>query len=384
MKTLKIHLLTATILLSLFNFSPVETKAQAAVSFQVFYHNLAPYGTWVNYPGYGYAWAPATRGAFRPYYTGGHWAFTEMGWMWVSHYKWGWAPFHYGTWVMDPLYGWLWVPGYEWAPAWVEWGYYDGYYGWAPYAPGYVSVVGYRPPIDYWVFAHPHYMTRGDLYRNAYPATNHRISIGSNTITNVQRISPVMNTNQRAGISYNAGPPRQDFERVAKTTLATVAVRESGKPGRTEVSGNTVNIYRPRVEKMEDARPVKVAKIEDLRREQGGARNTDVAKPETAPANARQKPSEPQVRPVEPKQRPRNIELPRESPRQRDVAPAPTQPKQIQRERKPMQQQQPRQMTPTPALPRERGGVPREMAPGRPMNLQPVPQPAPQERGRRK
>src|SRR4051812_27156734 len=124
MKTLKIHLAAAAVLLALFSFSPVKTKAQMAVSFQIFYNDLAPYGTWVHYPSYGYAWAPGIGVGFRPYYSGGHWVYTDEGWMWFSDYPWGWAPFHYGTWLLDPLYGWLWVPGYDWAPAWVSWGYY--------------------------------------------------------------------------------------------------------------------------------------------------------------------------------------------------------------------------------------------------------------------
>src|SRR4051794_35767800 len=75
------------------------------VSFQVFYDNLSPYGTWVDYPGYGYAWAPAADPGFYPYSSLGHWVFTEFGWTWVSDYPWGWAPFHYGRWQFDPVYG---------------------------------------------------------------------------------------------------------------------------------------------------------------------------------------------------------------------------------------------------------------------------------------
>src|SRR5258708_38255761 len=93
---------------------------QVSVSFQLFYDQLSPYGNWVTYSNYGYAWLPGVPG-FRPYFSDGYWVFTDAGWMWVSYYDWGWAPFHYGTWVFDPLYGWLWVPGYNWSPAWVTW-----------------------------------------------------------------------------------------------------------------------------------------------------------------------------------------------------------------------------------------------------------------------
>src|SRR3569832_991380 len=185
MKKLRISLIVSALFVFLLNLNSTRAKAQVAVSFQVFYKDLAPYGTWVSYPNYGYAWVPAMGGGFRPYYTGGHWVYTDEGWMWLSDYDWGWAPFHYGTWVLDPLYGWMWVPGYEWAPAWVSWGYYDGYYGWAPCAPGYYVRAGYYPPIDYWVFAQPRYMMSGELVRYGYPASGQRISISGNTITDV-------------------------------------------------------------------------------------------------------------------------------------------------------------------------------------------------------
>jgi hypothetical protein len=325
MKTLKIYFVVTAILFSLFNLSPVETKAQVAVSFQAFYGDLAPYGTWVSYSNYGYAWAPSVGVGFRPYYTGGHWAYTDEGWLWVSDYPWGWAPYHYGTWVMDPMYGWLWVPGYDWAPAWVSWGYYDGYYGWAPCAPGFSISVGYRPPIDYWVFASPRYMVSGNMTRYSYPATNHRISIGGNTITNVQRISTVSNTSQHGGRSYFAGPPRQDFEKNARTTVQPVALRESSKPGRTEMSGSAVNVYRPRVNKMEDARPAKVAKVEDLKPVQGRAKTVEQSKPATASgknnpqmnsknnvAHSTQPPAKSQARSSSPNQNTQTVHQPKE------------------------------------------------------------------------
>src|ERR1044071_4342023 len=105
----------------------LKIKAQqATVSFQVFYDQLSPYGTWVNYQNYGYVWIPTdVPTGFRPYSTAGHWVYTDDGWTWVSDYTWGWAPFHYGNWFFDQTYGWMWVPDYEWAPAWVTWGEYE-------------------------------------------------------------------------------------------------------------------------------------------------------------------------------------------------------------------------------------------------------------------
>jgi hypothetical protein len=108
-----------------------------------FQAQLAPYGTWVNVPGYGMAWQPAVAVGWRPYYDGGHWVYTDAGWYWQSDYPWGDIAFHYGRWVYTAT-GWAWVPGYEYAPAWVVWRHddADAYVGWAPLPPGAVFVNG--------------------------------------------------------------------------------------------------------------------------------------------------------------------------------------------------------------------------------------------------
>src|SRR5580693_6871383 len=125
-----IHLALLSLLLT--GFSTVA-KAQVGVSFQVFYDQLSPYGSWISYPEYGYVWVPTgVPSGFRPYSTGGHWVYTPDGWTWVSDYSWGWAPFHYGNWFYDQNYGWMWLPDYDWAPAWVTWGEYGDNYCWAP------------------------------------------------------------------------------------------------------------------------------------------------------------------------------------------------------------------------------------------------------------
>ena len=75
-------------------------QQQSEITYQQFYNDLSPYGNWVNYGNYGYAWVPSMAN-FRPYYTNGHWVYTNYGWTWVSNYSWGWAPFHYGRWMND-------------------------------------------------------------------------------------------------------------------------------------------------------------------------------------------------------------------------------------------------------------------------------------------
>lgn len=254
-------------------YSPASMAApvQVSVSFQFFYDGLSPYGNWVSYPGYGYAWVPHAGVGFRPYLSNGRWVYTELGWTWVSNYDWGWAPFHYGTWVYDPGYGWLWVPGYDWAPAWVVWGSYGEYYGWAPCAPGFSISVGYHPPIDYWCFAQPQYIAAGTL-SSYYVARNNRISIGSNTaISDVNRISMVKNVNNYSGKQFNAGPRRQDIERMAKTPVKTIAIKERGQPGKSEIDKGAVAVYRPKINGIgkNTARPSKVTPGEQIKSERG-------------------------------------------------------------------------------------------------------------------
>jgi len=142
---------------------------QPYVSFQVFYDQLSPYGQWVDYPNYGYAWIPDAGSDFFPYSTSGYWLFTEYGWTWVSDFNWGWAPFHYGRWDYDNYYGWFWIPDYEWAPAWVSWRRAEGYYGWSPMRPGVTisenSQRDYNYHNDRWVFVRDRYIGKQNIHR---------------------------------------------------------------------------------------------------------------------------------------------------------------------------------------------------------------------------
>ncbi|MEJ0079595.1 MAG: DUF6600 domain-containing protein [Puia sp.] len=104
------------------SYQPASVAPVEEVSYQSFYDQLAPYGNWISYPGYGYVWSPNAGPDFQPYATNGNWIYTNAGWTWASDYNWGWAPFHYGRWFYENGYGWMWVPGSEWAPAWLAGG----------------------------------------------------------------------------------------------------------------------------------------------------------------------------------------------------------------------------------------------------------------------
>jgi hypothetical protein len=115
------------------------------VSFEAFQAQLAPYGSWIQVPGYGLCWQPAvavTDPLWRPYFDAGHWIYTDDGWSWQSDYPWGNIAFHYGRWFRYNGV-WAWAPGYDWAPAWVCWREAEGYNGWAPLPPTAV----YRPGV---------------------------------------------------------------------------------------------------------------------------------------------------------------------------------------------------------------------------------------------
>jgi len=126
---------------------PATTASSTPVSGPAdsFYDTLAPYGTWLYVPAYGWCWQPTVvvvNPAWQPYCNDGCWLWTDNGWYWNSYYAWGWAPFHYGRWCQYPGYGWIWCPDRIWGPAWVCWRNYPGYCGWAPLPPGACFTAG--------------------------------------------------------------------------------------------------------------------------------------------------------------------------------------------------------------------------------------------------
>lgn len=135
-------LVTSVMLLLLTGFW--SSPARAEVSFDFFYSNLSPHGSWEVSARYGRVWQPNVYGPdWNPYYDG-HWIYADVGWTWVSDYEWGAVPYHYGTWVEDPEFGWVWVPGYVWAPSWVVFRTGPDYIGWAPVSPGFSVGVSAR------------------------------------------------------------------------------------------------------------------------------------------------------------------------------------------------------------------------------------------------
>jgi Family of unknown function (DUF6600) len=217
------------------------------VSFQVFYNALSPYGQWVNYGSFGYAWVPNAGPGFMPYSTDGHWVYTSYGWTWVSDYSWGWAPFHYGRWLYDDYYGWIWIPGTEWGPAWVTWREDNDYYGWAPLAPGWgINVtLGAQIPIGWWIFVPARYIGSPQWHNYYIPRYRNNYIVEHTTF-----IDNIYMNNGRA--TYFRGPQIQNVERITGQPVRTFQVRGSDRAGETVVNNNEVRIFRPAINRTID------------------------------------------------------------------------------------------------------------------------------------
>ncbi|SDK82845.1 hypothetical protein SAMN04487898_11279 [Pedobacter sp. ok626] len=208
------------------------------VSLQSFYDELSPYGTWIQDPQYGYVWRPdvGQQSDFRPYYTNGRWVMTEYGNTWVSNYDWGWAPFHYGRWVYNNYNEWVWIPDTTWGPAWVSWRSGDGYYGWAPMGPGMNINISFNIPSLWWVF-----IPQRNIYYDSFPryySRRNTVYINNTVIIN--------NTYVRNSRTYYSGPRADDIRRATRQDVRVYNLNNTGRPSRTNISGNSVNIYTPR------------------------------------------------------------------------------------------------------------------------------------------
>ncbi len=229
---------------------PSPAPVQEA-TYQVFYDELSPYGRWIDYPGYGYVWAPNAEPDFQPYSSNGHWVYSDEGWTWVSNYQWGWAAFHYGRWFFEEGYGWLWLPGREWAPAWVTWGQSGNYYGWAPLAPRVELNERYTPPPHYWTFVPQEHITKLNVHDYVINRTNNVTIVKNVTIiNNITNNKTVVNnntnvTNNRTTVVYNKGPHINEVEKVTNTHVQVVNINENNKPTPTVVNKNKLVIYRP-------------------------------------------------------------------------------------------------------------------------------------------
>lgn len=240
-------------------------RRPGSINIQYFYDELAPYGDWIYSVDYGYVWRPYfdSPDYFRPYSSGGHWAYTPYGWTWQSDYNWGWATFHYGRWYFDDYLGWMWIPGYEWAPAWVSWGSYNDYWGWAPLGPTVVVGVAtnwYAPDI-WWTFVPRRHFCSSSWNEHIY---HNRVNVTNITIINNVYVD---NSNHHRRDSWYEGPRVNDVERYGHTRVRTNEVVDIQHPSDIRNSSNgRVNVYRPDINRDSDAhRPSDFRRADDVR-----------------------------------------------------------------------------------------------------------------------
>jgi hypothetical protein len=114
---------------------PVQKLPPAVFYFAQRYGST--YGEWLWDDLYGYVWRPFFNRqeypwGWAPYYYG-RWSSMGGQLYWVPEEPWGWIPYHLGVWQWDKKLGWVWLPGSLFAPAWVDWEFFFGYFGWRPY-----------------------------------------------------------------------------------------------------------------------------------------------------------------------------------------------------------------------------------------------------------
>ena len=326
----RIKIISLFLLLFLVSFiTPEKASAQGGVvSFQIFYDELSPYGTWVISPDYGYVWVPNVDPGFTPYATNGYWVYTDMGWTWVSNYSWGWAPFHYGRWYIDPYYGPMWVPDNEWGPGWVTWRRSANYYGWAPIGPGIsINVAysnGYNVPYSQWTFVSGGHFGRPNISNYYVNSSNNVTIINNSTVINNTRIDRSHN------VTFNAGPDRVEIEKRVGRTITPVAIREINKPGQS-LNQNQLQIYRPQVQKSISNGPKPApTHVESLKNVKPAGQRPGETAPQKTNQPAQQQPSQQQHKAQPAQQQPSQ---------QHKVQPAQQQPSQQQHKAQPAQQQ---------------------------------------------
>ena len=214
----------------------------SSASYQIFYDDLSPYGSWIDYGRYGYVWIPRVSGDFHPYATDGHWVMTHYGWTWVSDFRWGWAAFHYGRWAYESFYGWMWIPGRVWGPAWVAWRESPDYFGWAPLGP-FVDItvsVGVSCPFDHYRFVPRRHFTDRYVHRYYRDWHGNTVIINQTTVINETH---VVNNNR-----YYYGPRKEIVEKSVGQKVRTAEIQDNNKPDADVVENDRIKVYRPRID----------------------------------------------------------------------------------------------------------------------------------------
>jgi len=168
----------------------------------------------------------------------------------------------------------MWIPGYEWAPAWVSWGSYDNYWGWAPMGPNIYVQSNWYAPDPWWTFVPQNQFCSSNWNRYIYNRPVH--------VTNITHITNVYvdASNHNSHNSWYNGPRVNDVERYSRSKVRRMEVGESQRPENSGIHNNRLDVYRPTVDnKRKDNRPSQYRNVEQARSgkriEQTNARTND-------------------------------------------------------------------------------------------------------------
>lgn len=244
-----------------------SAHAQAAISINVFYDELADHGDWVQYEDR-YVFVPADiEVGWRPY-TLGHWVYADrFGWTWVSDEPFGWATYHYGRWGYSEEIGWYWVPGRVWAPAWVSWKRTRDHVVWAPLPVdrGYdyddadirIDVSVGDIPDYYWVVVPAPRFLEANLNvviinddRDRVRIVREAEPLGSVRIVNNVVVNNVVNVNF--------------IEEETGRDVEEVKVRETNDPREARSTDDEVVAVPDRIGREENAKPSKISNLEEV------------------------------------------------------------------------------------------------------------------------
>jgi hypothetical protein len=138
------------------------------------------------------------------------------------------------------------VPGTEWGPAWVTFRSAPDYIGWAPLPPDdyWDDNYGFRRHVDVvdvrcWNFVRPQGFVARRFDRYAYDRRDYPRFI--HNTTNITNITIINNRVVNRGIQVD------HVERLTHRRIDRVSVADADRPTRTEVQGNRVTLFRPRV-----------------------------------------------------------------------------------------------------------------------------------------
>ena len=267
MKTTRIAtLVMAALLLAAMTAAPAKA---ANVSFDFFYSNLSPHGSWMVSSSYGNVWQPRVYNTdWNPYYDG-HWVYTDCGWTWASDYAWGGVPYHYGTWVRDARLGWVWVPGYVWGPSWVVFRSDADYIGWAPVPPSFsvgMSFGAVSVDPSFYVFVPSRSFVSPQVRTVIVPRTETNVIINRTKIVN-------NNITIQNNVVVNRGPDIRVVERESGRRIEQVPIERvrNAAPSGGTITRDDIRVDEQSVRGRKVAEPVREP-IEQARAREG--RNT--------------------------------------------------------------------------------------------------------------